>query len=85
MATRYTSCIFCKHREEGNNFTCAAFPNGIPNAIIFGENKHFKPFPGDHGIQFEPLPQFKEQFREEVQSRQSPGSSRTRVSQRRNG
>jgi len=32
---------------------CAAFPDGIPNEIAYGKNKHAKPFPGDHGIQYE--------------------------------
>lgn len=32
---------------------CAAFPNGIPREIAYGNNKHLKPFPGDNGIQFE--------------------------------
>lgn len=35
---------------------CAAFPDppGIPNAIAYGRNKHIRPYPGDHGIQYEP-------------------------------
>lgn len=32
---------------------CAAFPDGIPEQISYGENLHLEPFPGDHGIQFE--------------------------------
>lgn len=32
---------------------CRAFPNGIPDAIAYGTNKHTKPFPGDNGIHFE--------------------------------
>jgi hypothetical protein len=34
---------------------CAAFPDGIPDAIATGEVEHRKPYAGDHGIQFEPL------------------------------
>jgi len=35
--------------------TCDAFPwpSRIPAEILFGENDHAKPFPGDHGVQFE--------------------------------
>ncbi len=44
-------CDFCKH-ETGHR-TCAAFPDQIPDEIWNGENKHAKPYQGDHGIQFE--------------------------------
>jgi hypothetical protein len=33
--------------------TCKAFPDGIPRQIAYGDNLHLKPYPGDHGIQFE--------------------------------
>ena len=32
---------------------CAAFPQGIPEEIAYGNNPHTKPYPGDHGIQYE--------------------------------
>ena len=32
--------------------TCRAFPNGIPDSISYGNNKHLKPMAGDHGFQF---------------------------------
>jgi hypothetical protein len=35
--------------------TCAAFPDGIPDAITEGETDHVSPYPGDHGIQFDPM------------------------------
>lgn len=34
-------------------WACDAFPDGIPNEIDTGKNRHRKPFPGDGGIQFE--------------------------------
>ena len=34
---------------------CRAFPEEIPIAIRLGENNHTEPYPGDHGIQFEPI------------------------------
>jgi len=46
-------CALCKN-HIANTFNCKAFPKGIPDEIILGENKHTEPFPGDHGIQFEP-------------------------------
>lgn len=35
---------------------CHAFPDGdgIPEEISYGSNLHLEPFPGDHGIQYEP-------------------------------
>lgn len=49
------SCADCKHKHMGKA-TCEAFPNGIPQVILSGDNTHRKPFPGDNGIHFEPLP-----------------------------
>lgn len=31
---------------------CAAFPDGIPDAVFFGELDHRQPVDGDHGIRF---------------------------------
>lgn len=34
---------------------CEAYPNGIPEEIRLGKNDHKKPYPGDNGIQYEPI------------------------------
>jgi hypothetical protein len=34
---------------------CTAFPEEIPREIAGNKHDHRKPFPGDHGIRFEPL------------------------------
>ena len=46
-------CILCRHRAAGEHHVCAAFPQGIPAAILRDEHDHHFPYPGDHGIQFE--------------------------------
>jgi hypothetical protein len=33
---------------------CRAFPHCIPYEIAYGPNLHTRPYPGDHGIQFQP-------------------------------
>jgi hypothetical protein len=46
-------CIECIHFDPVMS-ACAAFKQ-IPVAILSGEYDHTKPYPGDHGIQFERL------------------------------
>jgi hypothetical protein len=52
-------CLPCKHFIFDENdvckHVCKAFPDGIPDEIWRGDNDHKKPYPGDHGIQYEPI------------------------------
>lgn len=48
-----TQCITCRHYRGLT--TCDAFPDGIPDVIVTGEHDHTDPYPGDHGIQYEPV------------------------------
>lgn len=36
-------CLYCKHKSEDGSLTCAAFPNGIPDQILRGDNDHAIP------------------------------------------
>jgi hypothetical protein len=49
----YTQCIDCRHRRATTGQTCAAFPDGIREAILSNEHDHRRPYPGDHGVLFE--------------------------------
>lgn len=46
-------CYNCKHQSERDRLKCAAFPGGIPAAIINSRFDHREAFEGDRGIRFE--------------------------------
>jgi hypothetical protein len=51
-------CLGCTHYQrshQGYGFRCAAFPDGIPDAIIESRTDHRLAFVGDRGIRFEPI------------------------------
>lgn len=48
-------CWRCKHLRDDAVRACAAFPDRIPDQIWNGWNRHTSPYPGDNGIQFEPV------------------------------
>lgn len=51
-----SQCIGCRHKRPNGAF-CDAFPDGpgIPDAILRNRHDHHEPFPGDHGVRFEPV------------------------------
>jgi hypothetical protein len=45
-----TQCVYCRHRGTvGDTSYCAAFPGGIPDAIIANRADHRRPYLGDDG------------------------------------
>lgn len=53
-------CCRCRHfrgwRDGEEMGWCSAFDQGIPIRIWTAQRDHRKPYPGDNGIRFEPLP-----------------------------
>lgn len=47
----------CKYWTGEKGLPCAAFPDGIPDSIIYEGVDHTQPVKGDHGIQFEAVDQ----------------------------
>ena len=48
-------CFSCKHKRPGG-LTCAAFPEEIPDAILYGDDDHKQPLPEQgNDITFEPV------------------------------
>jgi len=58
MIAKEPLCTKCIHWDKynWNEFSCQAFPKGIPDEILQGENDHTTPLP-DQGndIVFEPI------------------------------
>jgi len=48
------NCFECRHLHEDQD-TCDAFPDGIPSIFLYLESVHNHPYPGDHGVMFEPI------------------------------
>lgn len=46
--------MFCaRFRRAARGLTCDAYPDGIPDAIVYTRIDHRDPLLGDHGLRFE--------------------------------
>ena len=55
MAVQFSKCYGCQHFLSGGqleNFTCKAYPKGIPADIVLGRTNHDRPLEGDNGYQY---------------------------------
>jgi len=58
MIGKLPICLNCKYYNENtfDKLNCQAFPEGIPDEILLGENNHTEPLEGqDNNIIFEPI------------------------------
>ena len=47
-------CIRYKDNNKPRVYICDAFPEGIPDKILFNKHDYKKTYLGDNGIRFEP-------------------------------
>lgn len=54
MTTILSQCAVCR-RLNSANYTCKAFPNGIPDNVALNQVDHRKPVDGDNGVRWSPV------------------------------
>jgi hypothetical protein len=47
-----SQCKSCSN-HYGGTIACAAYPDGIPRAILSNQHDHREPYPGDGGVRYE--------------------------------
>ena len=56
-----SQCGCCRHKVRGTR-TCAAFPEGIPTAVLINQLSHAEPIEGDNGLRLDPVEVSRESF-----------------------
>jgi len=66
-----SDCSICKHYFGDKK--CRAFPDDIPKEILKGKFSHINPYKGDHGIVFEPIDGFDNDFEDDYEDEDEEG------------
>jgi hypothetical protein len=56
-----SQCACCRHKVRGAR-ACAAFPEGIPTAVLINQVSHAEPIEGDNGIRLDPVEVSRDSF-----------------------
>lgn len=53
MTSIISQCVLCKHLRPGE-YSCKAFPTGIPENVLLNQTDHRRPVEGDKGVRWSP-------------------------------
>jgi hypothetical protein len=53
MGVVMTLCHWCAHRDQDSPWRCKAYPEEIPQEVVWMNVDHRQPYVDDHGVRFE--------------------------------